>query len=68
MKSFKQFNEAVSKETQTPELNVDALISSEKANITTQILESGAVLVALYGRKLTKASLDCFPDISKYSF
>jgi len=67
MKSFKQFNEAVSKETQTPELNVDALISSEKANITTQILESGAVLVALYGRKLTKASLDSGMSHTQFS-
>jgi hypothetical protein len=57
MKSYLQF-EAVSKEPKSPELNVDALVSAEGATIATQVLESGAVLVALYGKKLNAGSLN----------
>ena len=50
--------EAVEKLPQEKQLNIDSLVSSEKATDATELYEAAGTIVALYGLKLTKANLD----------
>ena len=51
-------NEYVSKLPQDKEIDVDSLVSAEKATDATELYEAAGTIVALYGLKLTKANLD----------
>ena len=50
--------EAVEKLPQEKQLNIDSLVSAEKATDATELYEAAGTIVALYGLKLTKANLD----------
>jgi len=58
MKSFNQLYEVVEKLPQEKQLNIDSLVSAEKATDATELYEAAGTIVALYGLKLTKANLD----------
>lgn len=58
MKSFNQLYEVVGKLPQEKQLNIDSLVSAEKATDATELYEAAGTIVALYGLKLTKANLD----------
>ena len=51
-------HESVSKLPQDKEIDVDSLVSAEKATDATELYEAAGTIVALYGLKLTKANLD----------
>ena len=51
-------HESDSKLPQDKEIDVDALVSAEKATDATELYEAAGTIVALYGLKLTKANLD----------
>ena len=67
-------HESVSKLPQDKEIDVDSLVSAEKATDATELYEAAGTIVALYGLKLTKANLDAamghpeFSPIAKYWF
>ena len=51
-------HESVSKLPQEKQIDVDSLVSAEKATDATELYEAAGTIVALYGLKLTKANLD----------
>ena len=51
-------HESDSKLPQDKEIDVDSLVSAEKATDATELYEAAGTIVALYGLKLTKANLD----------
>ena len=68
MKSLHSFSEAVSKEVDEKELNVDKLVSAENETLATQVFESAATIVALEGKSLSSSKLDTamsHPEFSK---
>ena len=50
-------NEAVSKEPQEKQIDVDSLVSAEKSTVATQLYEAAGVIVGMEGLKLTSAKL-----------
>ena len=68
MKSLQSFSEAVSKEVDEKELNIDKLVSAENETLATQVFESAATIVALEGKSLSSSKLDTamsHPEFSK---
>ncbi len=50
--------EAVEKLPQEKQLNIDSLVSAEKATDATELYEAAGTIVALYGLKLSKSNFD----------
>ena len=68
MKSFKKYVvEAVSKEVDEKELNVDKLVSAENETLATQIFESAATIVALEGKTLSGSKLEAAMAHAEFS-
>ena len=68
MKSFKKYvAEAVSKEVDEKELNVDKLVSAENETLATQIFESAATIVALEGKTLSGSKLEATMAHAEFS-